>query len=253
MCSVNDGTNFFRPMSQKDLPVISQHYNFLTLRFIRELFDAMTDHNTVRPAVLLVILEGIRRLQMVLWGNSSFGATFAYSALQMEPGAPGGLFHRYQDPIMAHVHDAMLQFALAERNMKLVQKVLTSHGYNLHHFCDCGCGITQEGEGYMETSEYLAVNYVRSYGESVGAPVHALASIDDLPLSLTDMHKHEVDGYKRIWQILQTLPKHDFEGDQQLSLAFTHLKNMKGKPDATSRCGHGENAVGATSETASPA
>lgn len=234
MCATNDGNTFFRPMSKQDLSPIMAAYPSIDPGLIQKIYTAMTDHNTVRPAVILVILEGINRLERGLFGNSSYGATFAYSALQIRDGGDGNIFHRYQDPIMAHIHDAMLQFALAERNMKLVQDALVSYGYNLTHFCDCGCGITRDGDDYMGSDEYKAVNYVRSYGESIGAPVHSVATIDELPLQLTDMHPHEVDGYKRAWQVLQTLPVQAFDGSYELSQAFTYINTMKGNTRAES-------------------
>ncbi len=253
MCALNDGNHFFRPMSKHDVVQVVSAYPKVEARLIHDLFTAMIDHNTVRPAVILVILEGVNRLELGLFGNSSYGATFAYSALQIRDDGDGNIFHRYQDPIMAHIHDAMLQFALAERNMKLVQAVLISHGYNLAHFCDCGCGITRDGDDYMDSDEYKAVNYVRSYGESIGAPVHTIATIDELPLALTDMHQHEVDGYKRVWEILQALPTHPFDGSHELSQAFVYINNMKGGLCAKSDNRQSEHAMGATVSAASHA
>ncbi len=253
MCAVNDGNSFFRPMTSCDIAPIVAVYPSVPEKLVNELFMAMTDHNTVRPAVMYIILEGISRLEAGLWGNSSYGATFAYSALQIRDGGDGNIFHRYQDPIMAHIHDAMLQFALAERNMRLVQAVLTSHGYNLTHFCDCGCGITRDGDDYMGSDEYKAVNYVRSYGESIGAPVHTVATIDELPLALTDMHQHEVDGYKRVWEILQALPSQAFDGSGELSQAFAYINNMKGDLRAKSNHRQSEHAMGSTVQAASHA
>ena len=253
MCAVNDGNSFFRPMTKGDLDHFKNTYPSIPSRLVHDVFTAMTDHNTVRPAVMLIVLEGISRLEAGLFGNSSFGATFAYSALQTRDGGSGEIFHRFQDPIMAHIHDAMLQFALAERNMRLVQDVLVTYGYNLTHFCDCGCGIAREGEDYMGSDEYKAVNYLRSYGESIGAPVHAVSTIDELPLALTDMHQHEVDGYKRVWSILRTLPAQQFDGENLLSAAFEYLNNMKGRqhaPSTHSQCGH---SVGKTIQVASHA
>lgn len=252
MCATNDGNSFFRPMSKADVAVITAGYPSINQRLVHDIFMAMIDHNTVKPAVLVVILEGVRRLEAGEWGNSSFGATFAYSALQIRDGGDGEIFHRFQDPIMAHIHDAMLQFALAERNMRLVQEVLIQHGYNLTHFCDCGCGITREGDDYMGSTEYKAVNYLRSYGESIGAPVHSVASIDELPLPLTDMHQHEVDGYKRVWCILQSLPAQALDGDGALSSAFQYILEMKGRNDVDTdrQSGH---AVGRTLPAASHA
>lgn len=244
MCAINDGNSFFRPMTKGDLDHFKVAYSTLSSRLVHDLFTAMTDHNTVRPAVILVILEGIRRLETELLGSSSLGATFAYSALQIKDGGNGEIFHRYQDPIMTHIHDAMLQFALAERNMRLVQDVLVANGYNLAHFCDCGCGITRDGDDYMGSDEYKAVNYIRSYGESIGAPVHTVAVIEDLPLPLTDMHQHEVDGYKRVWSVLQSLPVQSFDGESLLSSAFDFINNMKGQKNATSTDSRNEYPVG---------
>ncbi len=253
MCALNDGNHFFRPMSKHDVAQVVSAYPNVEARLIHDVFIAMTDHNTVRPAVMLVILEGINRLQYELFGNSSYGATFAYSALQIRDGGDGNIFHRYQDPIMAHIHDAMLQFALAERNMRLVQEVLISYGYNLTHFCDCGCGITRDGEDYMMSGEYKAVNYVRSYGESIGAPVHLVASIDEPPLALTDMHQHEVDGYKRVWETLQALPAQVFDEGHELSQAFVYINNMKGGFRAKSNHRQGRHPVGQAVPAASQA
>lgn len=244
MCAINDGNSFFRPMVKGDLPYFENAYPSISREMIGDIFAAMTNHNTVRPAVMLIVLEGVYRLESGLFGNSSFGATFAYSALQIHDGGNGEIFHRFQDPIMAHIHDAMLQFALAERNMRLVQDVLTSYGYNLTHFCDCGCGITRDGDDYMNSSEYSAVNYIRSYGESIGAPVHAVATIDELPLPLTDMHQDEVDGYKRVWTILQELPVQSFDGEYLLSAAFEQVINMKGRQHAPSTHSQREHPVG---------
>lgn len=253
MCAVNDGNYFFRPMSKADVAVIAAEYPSISQNLVYDVFMAMTDHNTVKPAVLVMILEGIRRLEAGEWGNSSHGATFAYSALQIRDGGDGEIFHRFQDPIMAHVHDAMLQFALAERNMRMVQKVLSRYGYNLTHFCDCGCGITRDGDEYMGSNEYLAVNYLRSYSESIGAPVHSVASIDELPLPLTDMHQHEVHGYMRVWGILQSLPIQAFDGDRALSSAFQYMNNMRGGRNASCQNRQGEHVVGRALPTASHA
>lgn len=154
---------------------------------------------------------------------------------------------------MAHVHDAMLQFALAERNMHLVQEVLISYGYNLTHFCDCGCGITREGDDFIESGEYKAMNYVRSYGESIGAPVHTVTTIEELPLHLTDMHQHEVDGYKRIWETLLSLPLQVFEGGEHLSQAFAYISNMKGGKRVESKHHESGNPVGTKVQAASTA
>lgn len=253
MCAINDGNAFFRPMSKNDVTLITAAYPSINPGLVHDVFVAMNDHNTVKPAVLLIILEGIRRLEAGECGNSSFGATFAYSALQIRDGGDGEIFHRFQDPIMAHIHDAMLQFALAERNMRLVQAVLIQYGYNLTHFCDCGCQITRDGDEYMESEEYKAVNYIRSYGESIGAPVHAVASIDELPLPLTDMHQHEVDGYKRVWSILQGLPSQTFDGDSELSYAFNYINNMKGGRNAGGANRQSEHAVGRALPTTSHA
>ncbi len=251
VCALNDGNHFFRPMSKHDVEQVVSAYPNVEARLIHDVFTAMTDHNTVRPAVMLVILEGVNRLKCGLFGNSSYGAIFAYSALQIHDGGNGNIFHRYQDPIMAHIHDAMLQFALAERNMKLVQDALVSHGYNLTHFCDCGCGITRDGDDYMGSDEYRAVNYVRSYGESIGAPVHTVASIDELPLVLTDIHQHEVDGYKRVWKILHSLPVQVFDRSHELSEAFIYINNMKGGLRAKSNNCRSGYSVGATVPAAS--
>lgn len=240
-------------MTKSDLDYFKTVYTTLPTRLVNDIFTAMTDHNTVRPAVILVILEGIRRLEAGLFGKSSFGATFAYSALQIKDDGSGKIFHRFQDPIMAHIHDAMLQFALAERNMRLVQDVLITHGYNLTHFCDCGCGITRDGDDYMESDEYKAVNYIRSYGESIGAPVHTVATIDELPLSITDMHKHEVDGYKRVWAMLQKLTAQSFDGESLLSSAFSFMNNMKGQQHATSTNRKSKYPVGQALQIASHA
>lgn len=241
-------------MVNNDLKAMENAYPKIPARLIHDMYTAMTDSNTVRPAVMLVILEGIKRLEQSLFGNSSYGATFAYSALQIKDGGNGEIFHRFQDPIMAHIHDAMLQFALAERNMRLVQGVLTSHGYNLTHFCDCGCVITREGDEYMKSAEYKAVNMVRSYGESIGAPVHMVTTIDDLPLSVTDMHPQEVDGYKRVWAILQSLPAQTFDGEAMLSEAFTYMTtNHKGDQNAEGLYRQSEHPMGASVPTASHA
>lgn len=238
MCAVNDGNMFFRPMAKDDLKHFKNIYSGIPSGLVDNLFAAMTDSNTVRPAALAIILEGIYRLETGLFGNSSFGASFAYSALQIRDGGDGNIFHRFQDPIMAHIHDAMLQFALAERNMRLTQEVLTTYGYNLTHFCDCGCSITRDGAGYIESPEYRAVNLVRSYAESIGAQVHHVSSIGDLPLQLTDMHQHEVAGYLRVWELLNSLPRQIFDGGVGLSEAFTFLSQMTGgNPHAQSqRC-----------------
>lgn len=233
MCTVNDGNSFYRPMIKRDLNHFKKAYPSISSEMIDSIFTAITDHNTVRPAVMLIILEGVYRLESGLFGNSSLGATFAYSALQIRDSGSGEIFHRFKDPIMSHIHDAMLQFALAERNMRLVQDVLIHHGYNLTHFCDCGCGITREGDDYMGSSEYQAVNYLRSYGESIGTPVHSVATIDELPLSFTDMHQHEVDGYKRVWAVLKKLPMQRFDGENLLSTAFEYINNMKGQQHAS--------------------
>lgn len=228
MCATNDGNSFFRPMTKKDLEKISLVYKNIPKNLIQDMYGAMTSSNTVRPAVMLVILDGIDRLENGLHGNSSYGATFAYSALQIRDGGDGKIFHRFQDPIMIHIHDAMLQFALAERNMRMVQKVMVNWGYNLTHFCDCGCGITRDGDNYMQSTEYRSVNMVRSYGESIGAPVHTVANIDELPLQITDMHQHEVDGYKRIWDVLKNLPKEIWDGEAVLSKHFAYMTANKG-------------------------
>ena len=228
MCAINDGNHFFRPMVRNDLEAVKSAYPQIQKNMIDDVYAAMTDSNTIRPAVMLVILEGINRIEGRLTGNSSYGAVFAYSALQIRDGGNGKIFHRFQDPIMEHIHDAMLQFALAERNMRLVQEVLTGYGYNLTHFCDCGCGITYDGSDYMRSAEYRAVNMLRSYGESIGAPVSIVENIDDIPLSLTDMHQDEIDGYKNIWSALHSLPVNAFDQEAELSSAFEILLNMKG-------------------------
>ncbi len=238
-------------MTKGDLNNFKDTYPGIPARLIHDIFAAMTDHNTVRPAVMIIILEGIHRLNGGLFGNSSFGATFAYSALQIKDGGDGNIFHRFQDPIMSHIHDAMLQFALAERNMRLVQDVLIAHGYNLTHFCDCGCGITRDGDDYIGSDEYKAVNYLRSYGESIGAPVHSVAVIEDIPLHLTDMHQHEVSGYRRVWSSLQSLPSQIFDDGNLLSLAFYYINNMKGQKDAASTNCRGGYQLGQTLQAAS--
>lgn len=89
MCATNDGNHFFRPMSAKDVVVMKGLYPTIKGGFIDKIFAAMTDHNTVKPAVMVVLLEGIRRLESGLLGKSSFGATFAYSALQIRDGGMG--------------------------------------------------------------------------------------------------------------------------------------------------------------------
>ena len=250
MCTVNDGSSFFRPMTMMDIAFIATKYNELPRQLLYDLYEAMTDHNTVLPAVMLVILESLHRLKSGHLGASAYGAVFAYSALQIKDGGDGNIFHRYQDPIMSHIHDAMLQFALAERNMRKVQEVLRRYQYDFVHFCDCGCITTVVDVDFMETEEYKAVNLIRSYGESIGAPVHQVKSIDDLPLHLTDMHPHEVAGYKKIWGTLQMLPVHPFEGTLELSQAFEYLTSMKEGSNAGSGRRSCINAVGAKTPVA---
>jgi hypothetical protein len=253
MCAVNDGNTFFRPLVKNDLTAILSAYPKISKKLIQDLHAAMTDSNTVRPAVLVVLLEAINRLEKSLFGNSSHGATFAYSALQIKDGGDGKIFHRFQDPIMAHVHDAMLQFALAERNMRLTQNVLKSYGYDLFHFCDCGAHVSVAGSKYMESAEYKAINMVRSYGESIGAPVHTVSTIEEIPLQFTDMHQHEVDAYKQVWEILNKLPNEIFDQEAMLSHAFAHMTNpkQKGKPSEESLGSGSAYAMGNSVQVAS--
>jgi hypothetical protein len=228
MCSVNDGRDFSRPMVKADIPVFVSSYEATVPQaslLVQRLYGDLTDHNTVRPAVLATILEGVHRLQLGLTGHSLYGSTFAYSGLKIKDDGDGSIFSRYQDVIMGHVHDAMLQFALAERNLQLVKETLGSFGYDFLHFCDCGHIVARSGADYLETDEYKSMNLVRSYAESIGAPVFHVGSIDDLPLHLIDMHQHEVDGYKRIWQMLGRIGRQAFDGE--IAPAFEYLKAMK--------------------------
>jgi hypothetical protein len=96
----------------------------------------------------------------------------------------------------------------------------------------------------METDEYKALNYVRSFVEAIGAPVIQLPSIDLMPIHLTDMHLDEVNGYKHVWEVLNGLGQQPVL--RNCTAADQYLLRMKGALDATSQDRQRSNDVGST-------
>ncbi len=203
MCHTATGENYDRPLHVDDVPIIAHQYRHcLGSEAIDRIYDAITDHHTPQPAVLIAVLDMAHRAKhkdrgMYPWPMMPF------SALDLESG------ERVQTDAMVAFHTVFESMALAERNTQLLNTVLKNElGLQMRFVCDCGCITDGADEDVLGSDAYMRVNSVRALAEAIGTPVVRVSSFDDTAWKRRDldMGPTEIASYERMWSILKSLP-----------------------------------------------
>jgi len=226
MCHTATGAAHDRPLHKEDIPLIEASYlNCLGGHAVSKIVDALTDHHSPQPAVLIAVLEMAHRARhkdrgMYPWSMMPF------SALDLDT------LERVQTDEMAAFHTVFESMALAERNMDLLNDVLASElGLQLRLVCDCGCISDDFETDILGSMAYQEVNFIRSVAEAAGTKVirvPTFASSEWTSRDL-DMGPQEIESYRRMWGILRMLPHRSFDVSALVAGQVSYLRHLKGK------------------------
>lgn len=225
MCHTATGSAHDRPLHADDIPLIAASYmDCLGERAVTKIADALTDHHSPQPAVLIAVLEMAHRAKhkdrgMYPWSMMPF------SALDLNT------LERVQTDEMAAFHAVFESMALAERNMNLLNDVLKSElGLQLRLVCDCGCISDDFDTVILESPAYQEINLIRSVAEAAGTKVvrvPTFSSSEWIARDL-DMGPREIASYQRMWGILTKLPHRSFDVEASVAGQVSYLRQLKG-------------------------
>lgn len=205
MCHQNTGLCYDRPISKEDISDIFDFYQKLPrkkvpLKFIKDVFEAITDSNSPQPIVLVTLVDLYYRTLNRLKGTYPW-VTLPFSALDFRSG------ERLMSPEMGPFHGVFAMFSLAQRNIGLLRNKLSKYDVDFITFHDCGCFMPDRDDGdIMDTQIYKDINLLRSHYEALGGAVRILSF--DQPewnSSFLDMGSEEIQSYIAMTECLNTL------------------------------------------------
>ncbi|MDB5265346.1 MAG: hypothetical protein JWM39_59 [Parcubacteria group bacterium] len=226
MCHQATGRSYDRPLHAGDIPLIAAPYlGCLGQSTITAIAGAITDYHAPQPAVLIALLEMAHRAKhddcgMYPWPMMPF------SALDLDT------LERVQTDDMTVFHTVFESMALAERNMGLVNKVLSSEcGCTFRFVCDCGGCIERAGEDILGSPAYAQINHLRSLAEAEGTKVIRIASFDhpEWTRRSLDMGPAEIKSYQRMSALLYSLPARESTLAMIAEPLLASLRAMSGR------------------------
>lgn len=115
---------------------------------------------------------------------------------------------RFQTQIVHMIHEGFLPFAMAQKNIQMLDKVLEEEGMRLVRGCCCGLFLTEAGNMIEDTELFQDTDQYRSAINWGGYELRHVVRFDEIPKTNVDLSQDEQETLETIERRVNVLKEY---------------------------------------------